>query len=151
MIFRDRGEEADAAVLSWEADREEHPLAQRALDHDLASVGPDDALHNMETEAGTVFLRRVVGLEDPVHGVGIDAAAGVTNADPDMGIVTGRGDLKVTFASHGLETIANYVVEGLAELIAVEGYRRHLFAGHDIDFDTPVLNLSSQEFHCLKD
>jgi len=44
LVFRDRGKESDAAIVTWQANGEEKPLPGGALQLDFSSMGPDNPL-----------------------------------------------------------------------------------------------------------
>ena len=113
-------------------------------------MGPHDALDDMESEAAPVALGGDVGLENPIGKGWIDSAAGVADTDPDMGIIAPGNDPELPLASHRLKAVADHIVEGLADLVPIEGDRRKILARECLNDDSSVLDLLAEEVDALE-
>src|SRR6056297_3489743 len=112
-------------------------LPRLALDLDRSVMVEHDGAADDETEAGSLpaLLARVEGLEDPIHGVGVDSMARVLDRDVDGVGLDGRDrHRELPSFGHGVGRIHEEVQERLLEPIPVSMEdRRRLDPTHHLD------------------
>lgn len=114
------GEQADFFLDEREDEGDAGAFADAASDIDLAAVFADDATDDHEAEAGAHATGGEEGLKELIEVFGRDAFAGVSETDADFEVVEGGLNGEGAAVWHGLAGVADEVVEGLFDLVAVE-------------------------------
>ena len=127
FVFGYRRKEADSPVIARQAESEEESLSGSAAEFNLTAMSPDDALDDEESESVPIFSCREIRLEDFIGHLWVDPTAVITDANPDVGVVTSGCHTQFSFRAHGLKTITNHIVKSLPDLISVDSYRREFF------------------------
>src|SRR5262245_40543434 len=127
--------------MAGELDAHRGAVAGLALDPDDAAVILDDALDDRQPEPGSVAPRREERVEDPRQGLGINAAAGVTDRDLDrfpsiLGVQT-----DASRSVHRLGGIEQQVPQDLLQLSRVSVHLAPWPRRRGDDLDAPTRSL----------
>ena len=142
-----RLEQARFAFVQREPNAERGPPPYLALDFDMPTVRPDDALDDHQTQAGAFFFGGEERLKDTIDLFLRNAAAGVRHAEPNaIGAFAGLKRQRPPFG-HRLERVFDEIDEHLLDLRRVnrgDGQLARQFVFH---VHTAIVQFGPEQFN----